>query len=388
MTIDAAQVGIEQVAQESRAPRARVLTRRELFRKRGISAQKLLAASVATALGGAGMGIWTDSSFAVALGFAACGLLALGGVVQGVRALAAPGEQSLPARHAVLIFLFPVISGLVMAFVGVMVSYFATVGFARGRQIRRRGKILLPKVVKGSAWAPDFQTAIARPDDSAAIAKAWRENGRTEHASVAAFAQLTLDLLGLGAPPALVVAAQQDALDEIAHTEICFSLARALDGEEGSPGPFPEAHHRPTHFKSRPWELARLAVSSLVDGALHEGLSAAVVAKMAKRCAVPEIRAALARIAADEGRHAAHGWEVVQWCLAEGGVSVGHALEGAALALPEFIQSTRPAAAMRGSWEAWGIHGSALEEEEYGKARRRLLARLDSLLKARTLAAA
>lgn len=29
-------------------------------------------------------------------------------------------------------------------------------------------------------------------------------------------------------------------------------------------------------------------------------------------------RAILKEIAADEGRHAAHGWDVVAWCLAEG----------------------------------------------------------------------
>jgi hypothetical protein len=48
-----------------------------------------------------------------------------------------------------------------------------------------------------------------------------------EHASVAAFARFTLDLLALGAPADLVQSAQQALGDEIAHAELCFGLAGA-----------------------------------------------------------------------------------------------------------------------------------------------------------------
>jgi hypothetical protein len=143
----------------------------------------------------------------------------------------------------------------------------------------------------------------------ATLAHQWRENGRTEHASVAAYARLTLDLIALGAPPSLVRAAQRDALDEIRHTELCFSLARAIDGRDVGPGPF-AVMDGASRSGSRALSLARLAVDSLVDGALHEGVSARVIAQLAKRTDMEPIRALLKELAADEGRHAAHGWDV------------------------------------------------------------------------------
>ena len=123
--------------------------------------------------------------------------------------------------------------------------------------------------------------------------------------------------MALGAPPELVASSNRDALDEIRHTELSSSLARELDGEAEGPGAFPAAQTARTLPPTRTLALAALAVDSLVDGALHEGISARVVARLAKRCEVPRIRAMLKEIAADEGRHAAHGWDVVEFCLAE-----------------------------------------------------------------------
>src|SRR5262249_28861573 len=158
-----------------------------------------------------------------------------------------------------------------------------------------------------------------------------------------------------------------DALDEIRHAEACFALARAIDGRAESPGPFPEALAGRTRARPRAMMLGELAVDSLVDGALNEGISARVVARVAKRCAVPEVRAILKAIAADEGRHSAHGWDVVRWCLAEGGAPVAHALSAAVRALPRELRTTIDAAARDGGWERWGIPGAALEAEEAAK---------------------
>jgi hypothetical protein len=47
---------------------------------------------------------------------------------------------------------------------------------------------------------------------------------------------------------------------------------------------------------------------------------------------------------------------------------VGAALLGAARTLPATMDSPRPAPAAAGSWEPWGIHGQALEAEEYAAA--------------------
>jgi len=276
--------------------------------------------------------------------------------------------------------------GLIMLLLGLVTAFGATVGFTRGRQIRKLGRVLLPRIEPGDAWAQastvNGDLGIARPDAPPArdLAARWRENGRTEHASVAAFARLTLDLMALAAPPSLIKAANEDALDEIRHTELCFGLARAIDGEASGPAAFPEARAARTIGLPRTAALARLAVDSLVDGALYEAVSARIVARLAKRCTIAPIREVLKSIAADEGRHAAHGWDVVEWCLAEGGAPVASAIAGAVKALPREMRSPLPEGAARGAWEAWGIHGHALEAEEYEKAREALVRRVERLV--------
>jgi hypothetical protein len=283
-----------------------------------------------------------------------------------------------------------VLGNLFMTGLGAFAALISTMTFTRGRQIRSAGKILLPPVEHGDAWTgtglsfsgPVGVIDAADADTRRALAAQWRENGRTEHASVAAFARLTLDLMALGAPPDLVADANRDALDEIRHTELCFGLARALDGQSESPGAFPEAARARMLSRSRTLALAQLAVDSLVDGALHEGVSARIIAKLARRCEAPGIQAILKEIAADEGRHARHGWDVVRWCLAEGGESVAHALEGALRALPKTMSSPMPDEARDGRWERWGIMGEVLEAEEHAATRADLERRVGEALAA------
>jgi hypothetical protein len=268
------------------------------------------------------------------------------------------------------------LGNLVMMALGAAAAVASLMTFRRGRQLRRFGRVLLPPSETGGAWAARSIGVDVPEEVRAALAAQWRENGKTEHASVAAFARLTLDLMALGAPPALIVGAQEDALEEIRHTELCFSLARAIDGHAESPGPFPEAQRVATLPRARTLALARLAVDSLLDGALHEGVSARVLAKLAKRCEAPAVGAMLKAIAADEGRHAAHGWDVVEWCLVEGGAPVESALLGALQVLPATMKSPLPGVARGGGWERYGIHGEALETDEFSKARAELVARV------------
>jgi hypothetical protein len=223
---------------------------------------------------------------------------------------------------------------------------------------------------------------VAVPEElRIAIAAQWRVNAQTEHASVAAFANLTLALVALGAPERLVEAAQRDGVDETRHARMCFALASAIDGETHAPGPFPHAARSPRRFGGRTWTLAGLAIESVVDGALHEGVSARSMAQLARVCEEPRVKDLLRVLAADEARHAMHGWEVVKWCVAEGGAPVIAALSGALAALPDRLNERLPAAAIDGSWQRFGIPGAALIQEEYAVAKQRLSARVMTLVR-------
>ncbi|MEO6574300.1 MAG: ferritin-like domain-containing protein [Polyangiaceae bacterium] len=332
----------------------------------------------------------TESTTVGTIGFSVAALVALVGAISGIRAIGhAISTAGATSTSSLVLTIFAVLSNLFMTATGALFALLSTSDFTRGRQLRRFGRVLLPEVTEGTAWAHlPIAAAVENEATRLALAAQWRENGRTEHASVAAFAKLTLDLLALGAPPALIAGAQQDALDEIRHAELCFSLARGLDGEAHSPSAFRGAEKVARLSRTRSLALAELAVDSLIDGALHEGVSARIIAKLARRCEMPVIQAILKEIAADEGRHAAHGWDVVLWCVSEGRAPVASALLGALRALPDEMKTPLPAAAALGAWEKYGIHGHALEASEYQSARSDLVRRVEALAEAARLHAA
>jgi hypothetical protein len=339
----------------------------------------LLGVSIALFALTVGLSIQSGSVVLGVIGLALSTTSAVWGLVRGVRRL-----DQVKGRGSRTAAIFSILGNLLMAGFGALIALWAASGFSRGRQLRRFGRVLLPPVRSGGSWA-NSAIQVSVPESSrAALAARWRENGRTEHASVAAFARLTLDLMALGAPPELVSAAQRDALDEIRHTELCFSLARALDGSMSGPGPFPEPQRARRLPRGRTLALARLAVDSLVEGALHEGVSARILSKLSARSEEPSIGAVLRELAADEGRHAAHGWQVVVWCLRESDSSVAHALRGALRVVPSRIGSPLHAEAADGSWERWGIPGHALEEGEYASARAQVARRLEQITSARS----
>jgi hypothetical protein len=355
--------------------------RRAVFRSRGVQALVTFALAVAAFAGTIALLAYGSASqqFVISVGttgFGAATLLGFCALILGIRALVNP----MPEPVFTLVVLGPLLGGAAMSFVGLLLTLFATAGFRRGRQLRRRGQIFLPPVAGGSGWTKRDPPRLELACDRSALADQWRDNGRTEHASVGAFAHLTLDLMVLGAPSRLITAAQRDASDEIRHAELCFALARSIDGRDLSPGAFPSARKARTLPRHRTLALAHLAVDSLIDGAFHEGLSARMIAKLVKRCDVPQIRAIVKELAADEGRHAASAWDVIGWCIAEGGAPVRAALEGAALALPAAPPARRPSPASGGDWETFGIHGDRLEADEYARMTHDLLRQLNVLL--------
>jgi len=147
------------------------------------------------------------------------------------------------------------------------------------------------------------------PALAARLADHWTEIGRLEHASVAAFAQFVLQLLAVGAPPELVLAAQQALADEVEHARLCFGLASLYRGSGVGPGPLA------TTGAGTTTELPALIDAVIREACLGETLSAFEAREAAAQAADPAVQATLRKIAADEQRHAELGWRFVQWAL-------------------------------------------------------------------------
>jgi hypothetical protein len=106
-------------------------------------------------------------------------------------------------------------------------------GGSKGRLLRVRGRARLPARARGDGWHDDAVPALAMVSERErrVLAEAWLVAAQTEHASIPAFAQLSLQLAALGASSDLVEATHRAALDEIRHARRCYALARAFGGE-------------------------------------------------------------------------------------------------------------------------------------------------------------
>ncbi len=276
--------------------------------------------------------------------------------------------------------------GLVIAWLGaIAVHTSAYVPAYMGRRHRKGRTLFVPTTTDGEEWvaAEDFDASALPLAERAGLAAEWRDNGCKEHASVAAFAQLALDLMAVGAPPELIASVQRDSLDEIGHAGSCFAIARALDGKAVSPAPFPDARtQRWLCRRVQRVALTQIALDALVDGVLNEGIAARLLATLSTRCESVQLASILRKMAADESRHAAHSWDVVRFCLDRGGPVVAAALRGALDGMPGSVCSALPERARHGAWTGWGVQSAAMEDEAYAKTRVAAQRKLRALLAA------
>lgn len=180
-----------------------------------------------------------------------------------------------------------------------------------GRPLRDGADIVVaPPVVR-----QDWRAALAVGTHDEDRADAWRRAAAYEHASVAAFARLAIELLAVGAPPELVDDAHAAARDEIRHAKLCYGLASAYGARDVGPGPLPLA-------MPRVLDLAELAVECFRDGCVDETIAAIEAEEQVTGEAGDDVRAALREIANDEARHAELSYRIVAWALREGGEPV------------------------------------------------------------------
>jgi hypothetical protein len=169
------------------------------------------------------------------------------------------------------------------------------------------------------------------------LGRAWATEAAYEHASVASFGKLALELLSFGAPADLVRAAHEAALDEIGHAEMGFALASAYLRDPVGPGPLAEARE----FAGAA-TLADLAAAAVREGCFGETLAAVVASAQLAAATDPAVREVLAIVAEEESRHAELSFRVVAWAVSRGDDDVRSAVHHAFL---ESLEEARHAAA-------------------------------------------
>ncbi|MCA9700532.1 MAG: ferritin-like domain-containing protein, partial [Myxococcales bacterium] len=187
-----------------------------------------------------------------------------------------------------------------------------------GRPLLVDGEITVAPLRPRSDWLEPL--SLLRPDGcdaeaAATLAAYWLDIARYEHASVASFARFAGQLLQLGAPPSLLRATAKAMADEVVHARLAFGLAAAHSAAAQGPGPLPRAALAPGSADRR-----AIVEALIVEACIGETL-AALEAREAALQAVdraPQVAAVLARIADDELRHAALGWQALGWILRQG----------------------------------------------------------------------
>lgn len=189
-----------------------------------------------------------------------------------------------------------------------------TEGCAIGRPLLVDGRPRTAAEVTRADWllaevSPD--TALPLPL-RAALAAHFRAVAALEHASVGSFARFSLELLALGAPPDLLLAANAAAADEVAHAQLAYALASAYGGAPVGPGRLSMAGVVPS---TDPRAITRALVLEACAG---ETVGAAEARALAERVQDPVLAAAYGRIAEDEERHAVLGFRALAFLLERG----------------------------------------------------------------------
>ncbi|MEM9072063.1 MAG: ferritin-like domain-containing protein [Myxococcota bacterium] len=264
--------------------------------------------------------------------------LAVVGIVQGIRAY----------RRGEMRGLYAALIGFFAPPITLFLSLFF-IPFTRGRAFRRRGKAQLPTSTENEHWRTAPQPIVIEASARDGVADAWRVMAATEAASIAAFSSLSQQLLAVGAPSEFLEMAHRDALDEIDHARRCYEIARAVDGREVGAAPFPPALLPGPQTIT----LLSLARECLKESCVLEGASARAAEELSAVAQTP-FRDVLKTIAADEARHAAHGWAMLAWLVAQG-------VDPASLAgvLSDLRKERFAAIVEDARWERYGVASSA-----------------------------
>jgi hypothetical protein len=184
-------------------------------------------------------------------------------------------------------------------------------GCVIGRPFLVSGELRIAPLVKSGAWSHRAEPTRAplSGEERQSLSKYWASAGLLEHASVAAFARFSLQLLSLGAPAELLELTSQAMADEIHHARLCFGLAERYGGVARGPGALA------VEGSLDPSSLVEIVELAILEGCIGETVAALEAAEAASYATDPVVKEALLRISRDEARHAELAWRFVRWAL-------------------------------------------------------------------------
>jgi hypothetical protein len=180
---------------------------------------------------------------------------------------------------------------------------------AIGRPLRVDGTNQMARIAHTDSWCDHVDSHNVSSQHAQILATHWAGIAAMEHASVASFNRVSLQLMALGAPADLVRRTSEAALDEIRHAEQTFALASRFAGSPVGPGPL---------------DLSGLTLDTSPEGVLtdlieeaciRETLGVAEALLAAEQCTDLDTRRILSAIADDELRHAQLAWSTLAWLL-------------------------------------------------------------------------
>lgn len=214
-----------------------------------------------------------------------------------------------------------------------------------GRPLRVAGEPRTAPAAGVEGWTEQHILAAPPSRLRSTLIDAWTRRGLAEHASVASFARVQLELLHLGAPAELIAEVCRAMADEVEHARACFGVASAWAGRPVGPGPMDLRGVVPSR------DAATVLIDTLVEGCVGETIGASEATLAAARCTDPGLRRLLRRIAAEEARHAALAWRTARWI-----VERHPELRGVVVpTLLRAVDAVGAAAGDRRGLTAWGI---------------------------------
>jgi hypothetical protein len=145
------------------------------------------------------------------------------------------------------------------------------------------------------------------------------ETIKGEHASIATFSRLNLELLAAGAPHKLIEKSSQAVIDEIRHTRIFSALYKNIFLEEVTVKPckdFLDIGQLSTRFQTVSERIYQIGKAAFTDGMCNEGYHAVYLETLVEHCKSDRVGKLFSRVAQDERKHFDLAKSIVGWSAA------------------------------------------------------------------------